>query len=135
MPEVISISRIVDEKRQETKPRAFQRMAQQEDLMLALNYFQPGYHNEFHHHYGTSQSFLVLKGELTLRTRKDVGAPIEEFKLKEGDCCMMAVGEYYQLANEGTEPLVLYQAKRPAKQVQIYGHEPRGQSEYFSERV
>jgi len=135
MPDVVRISALIDEKSKEAKPRAFQRMARQDDLMLALNYFQPGYHNEFHHHFGTSQSFLVIKGELTLRTRKDIGAPIEEFKLKEGDCCMMSVGEYYQLANEAAEPLVLYQAKRPTRQVQVYGQEPRGEHEYFSELV
>src|SRR6516225_2742049 len=103
--------------------------------MLALNDYEPGYVNKFHHHWGTSQSFLVLQGVLTLRTRKTAEAPIEERKLEVGDCGVMGVGEYYQLANEGDGPLVLYQAKKPTDKIQILGHEPVDELNYFADAI
>jgi mannose-6-phosphate isomerase-like protein (cupin superfamily) len=122
-------------KMEENKNRPFTRVAQEGDLMIALNYYQPGYKNQFHHHYGTSQSFLVMKGELTLRTRKTVDAPVEVNKVKEGECCVMAQGEYYQLENETSGPLVLYQAKQPTDKLQLLGKEPVNAREYFGDAV
>ena len=120
---------------EETGRKPFARVAQERDLMIALNYYEPGYKNQFHHHWGTSQSFLVMKGELTLRTRKDANAPVEVHKVKEGECCVMAQGEYYQLENEGSGPLVLYQAKQPTDKLQILGKEPVNAREYFGDAV
>ena len=53
-----------------TKPRNMVRLAEQEgDIRLALNCYSPGDKNEMHYHVGTGQSFLVLKGPVTLRSR------------------------------------------------------------------
>jgi mannose-6-phosphate isomerase-like protein (cupin superfamily) len=135
MAKVNNVWRAIDDHRKAGKSGAFVRVAQESDLMIALNYYQPGYKNQFHHHNGTSQSFLVLKGELTLRTRPGVDAPIAEHKVKEGECAVMAMGEYYQLENETQEPLVLYQAKQPTDLVQIHGKDPVNAREHFGDAI
>lgn len=109
-------------------------IGREKDLLLALNRYEPGSKNEFHHHVGTSQSFLVLKGELTIRT-KDGENPIEVHQLKDGDCVLVKNGEYYQLENESSEPLFLYQAKQPTDMLQILGREPVQAREHFGDRV
>jgi mannose-6-phosphate isomerase-like protein (cupin superfamily) len=133
--QVTNVWKTVEENKNNPRTKAFMSIAREEDLMLALNYYDPGYKNKFHHHWGTSQSFLVLKGVLTLRTRKTADAAAEERTLEAGDCAVMVVGEYYQLANEGSEPLVLYQAKRPTNKIQILGHEPVDETTYFADAV
>ena len=135
MAKVNNIWAVIEANRGSEKPRAFMRVAQEADLMIALNYYEPGYKNQFHHHWGTSQSFLVMKGELTLRTRKNADAPVEEHRLKEGECAVMERGEYYQLENATSEPLVLYQAKQPTDKLQLLGKEPVNAREHFGDAV
>lgn len=135
MAKVNNVWRAIDDHHKAGKSGAFVRVAQESDLMIALNYYKPGYKNQFHHHNGTSQSFLVLKGELTLRTRAGVDAPIDEHKVKEGECAVMATGEYYQLENETQAPLVLYQAKQPTDYVQILGKDPVNAREHFGDAI
>lgn len=130
MPKINNIWKLFEAK------KTYTRVSSEGDLLVALNYYKPGYKNQFHNHTGTSQSFLVLKGELTLRTRKAIDAPVEENVLHEGECCMMATGEYYQLENSSpSEPLLLYQAKQPTDMVQIYGKEPVNSREYFGDAI
>lgn len=135
MAKVNNVWDVIETSRNGTKHRPFMRVAREDDLMIALNYYEPGYKNQFHNHTGTSQSFLVLKGELTLRTRAKIDAPTEEHRLKEGECCVMATGEYYQLENETQQPLVLYQAKQPTDLVQIHGQEPVNAREHFGDAI
>jgi mannose-6-phosphate isomerase-like protein (cupin superfamily) len=135
MATVSNLWEIIDKNRAGAKPRPFIRVAQEPDLMIALNYYEPGYKNQFHHHWGTSQSFLVMKGRLTLRTRKGEDAALEVHHLDEGECAVMAAGEYYQLENETDKPLVLYQAKQPTDKLQLLGREPVNAREYFGDAV
>jgi mannose-6-phosphate isomerase-like protein (cupin superfamily) len=130
MAKVTNVWKTVEEHRKGPKPRRFMRVAQEDDLMVALNYYEPGYKNEFHYHEGTSQSFLVLKGRLTIRTMDD-SQDVVEHHLDEGDCVMIADSEYYQLHNETDAPLVLYQAKQPADRIVIFGKGPADQKAYF----
>jgi len=120
---------------EESGKKPFIRVGKERDLMIALNYYEPGYKNQFHHHWGTSQSFLVMRGELTLRTRKNTQAPVEEFVLKEGECCIMEMGEYYQLENASSGPLVLYQAKQPTDKFQLLGKDPVDAREQFGDAI
>ena len=135
MATVTNVWNVLNAHRQEPGARAFLRVGQESDLMLALNYYEPGYEGPFHHHCGTSQSYLVLQGEMTLRTRYDESEPAEEHRLGSGDCALIATGEYYQLANEGDAPMVLYQAKQPTDKVQLLGHEPVNAREHFGDVV
>ncbi len=131
MAVVKNVWNALDAHRQSPDARPFLRVGQEADLMLALNYYEPGYKGPFHHHWGTSQSYLVLRGELTLRTRPDAIETAEEHRLGEGDCALIATGEYYQLANESDAPMVLDQAKQPTDQLQLLGQEPVNAKEYF----
>ena len=135
MVSINNIWQTIDDHQGQPNPRNFMRVAQESDLMLALNYYRPGYKNEFHHHFGTSQSFLVMKGELTLRTMNGTDQPAKEDTLGEGDCALIATGEDYQLENATDEPLVLYQAKQPTDRIQILGHEPVNAKAHFGETV
>jgi len=135
MAKINSIWHALEEYQKKGKSGAYVPIARESDLLIALNNYKPGYKNEFHHHNGTSQSFLVLKGELTLRTRLGVDQPVTEYKVKEGECAVMAMGEYYQLENATTEPLVLYQAKQPTDLVQLHGKEPVNAREHFGDAI
>jgi mannose-6-phosphate isomerase-like protein (cupin superfamily) len=135
MAKVNNVWRAIEEHQKKGKSGAYVPVARESDLLIALNNYKPGYKNEFHHHNGTSQSFLVLKGELTLRTRPGVNEPVTEYKVKEGECAMMSVGEYYQLENATSEPLVLYQAKQPTDLVQIHGKDPVNAREHFGDAI
>lgn len=135
MAKVNNVWRAIEDHQKKGKSGAYVPVARESDLLIALNHYKPGYKNEFHHHNGTSQSFLVLKGELTLRTRPGVDQPVTVHKVKEGECAVMAMGEYYQLENETGEPLVLYQAKQPTDLVQIHGKEPVNAREHFGDAI
>lgn len=135
MPAINDIWTLVDKAASGESPRAYTRVASQPDLLLAMNYYPPGYRNQFHRHSGTSQSFLVMKGELTLRTRKDAASDPEVHRLKEGSCCMISTDEFYQLENESDGPLVLYQAKQPTDMLEILGKAPVKAREYFGDAV
>jgi len=52
------------------RPRQRKLLSKEDDLLIALNLYSPGGRNEFHYHKGTSQSFLCLKGKLTVRTKE-----------------------------------------------------------------
>ena len=135
MAKVSNVWNAIENHEKAGKSGAYVPVARESDLLIALNNYKPGYKNEFHHHNGTSQSFLVLKGELTLRTRSAVNAPVTEHKVKEGECAVMAKGEYYQLENETSEQLVLYQAKQPTDMVQIHGKDPVNAREHFGDAI
>ena len=133
MAQVTNLWKTIEEQRAQAKPRRFMRVARTDDLMVALNCYEPGYKNEFHQHVGTSQSFLVLKGRLTIRTLDPKDESVTEHSLGEGECVMIAGGEYYQLDNQADQPLVLYQAKQPADLVQIWGQEPVNARAHFGD--
>ena len=64
------ISRVYDALEGDARsPRQRKLLAAQEDLIIACNVYAPGARNEFHYHKSTSQSFLVMQGTLTLRTK------------------------------------------------------------------
>lgn len=115
------------------RPRKRVLLSAQEDLIIACNVYQPGARNEFHYHKGTSQSFLVMKGVLTLRTMKEEGGEVTEHKLSEGECALIPGGQYYQLHNETDEVCLLYQVKKPGDQIVVAGKGQLSNKDYFTE--
>ena len=111
-------------------PRKRVLLSKEQDLMIALNVYQPGAQNELHYHEGTSQSFLVLKGTCTVRTMHD--EKITEHTCKPGDSILIPGGEYYQMHNQEDEPVVLYQVKRPADRIVVYGKGKLNNKDYFT---
>ncbi len=129
------ISRVFDALKDDGRGRPRQRklLAAQEDLIIACNIYQPGARNEFHYHKGTSQSFLVMKGTLTLRTKKSEDAEPEEHHLEEGTCALIPGNQYYQLHNETDGVCLLYQVKKPGDQIVVAGKGQMSNREYFTE--
>lgn len=115
------------------RPRRRKLLSAQEDLIIACNIYRPGARNEFHYHKGTSQSFLVLKGTLTLRTKDSEDGEATEYKLPEGSCALIPGNQYYQLHNETDETCLLYQVKKPGDQIVIAGKGQMSNKEYFTE--
>ena len=137
--QVTNVWKLVDENKDNPRVRPYMVVSQEEDLLLVVNSHEPGYKIKFHHHChqdaGTSQSYLVLKGQLTVRTRMDVHAPVQNRTLHAGDVVAIKPGEYYELENEGVEPVILYQAKRPAPLVQFLGRDPVDVKTHFADAI
>ena len=133
--DITNVWNVVDQNKDNPRTRNFIMMAKQSDLMLVINCHEPGYKAEFHHHCGTSQSYLVLKGGITVRARMSADAPPQERRLKAGDCVLFKVGEYYELETEENEPVVLYQAKHPGTDIQLLGREPVSEAKFFGVEV
>jgi len=129
------ISRVFDalEDGSPDRPRQRKLLSAQEDLIIACNVYQPGARNEFHYHKGTSQSFLVMKGTLTLRTKSDENAEPEEHHLSEGECALIPGNQYYQLHNETDGVCLLYQVKKPGDQIVIAGKGQMSNKDYFTD--
>ncbi|MGY9004763.1 MAG: cupin domain-containing protein [Alphaproteobacteria bacterium] len=115
------------------KPRQRTLIAAQEDLIIACNVYKPGARNEFHYHVGTSQSFLVMKGILTLRTKDSEDGEATEIHLNEGECALIPGNQYYQLHNETDGNCMLYQVKKPGDQIVIAGKGQLNNKDYFTE--
>jgi mannose-6-phosphate isomerase-like protein (cupin superfamily) len=116
------------------RPRQRTLVSAQEDLIIALNVYTPGARNEFHYHKGTSQSFLCVKGELTVRTMDEENGPVTKHTLTEGKCVLVPGGQYYQLHNESDQPALLYQVKKPGDQIVIMGKGQVSNKDYFTEK-
>lgn len=114
------------------RPRQRKLLSKEDDLLIALNLYQPGGRNEFHYHKGTSQSFLCLKGKLTVRTKDSEDAEPEVHHLEEGMCVLVPGGQYYQLHNESDAPALLYQVKKPGDQIVIAGKGQLNNRDYFT---
>jgi mannose-6-phosphate isomerase-like protein (cupin superfamily) len=121
------------------KPRNMVRLAEQEgDIRLALNCYSPGDKNEMHYHVGTGQSFLVLKGPVTMRSRyKDEPKSADrEYTLNEGDCILIPADVYYQMENPGPHQAILYQVKQmDAGEISVEGKGTMKASEYFTDAL
>ena len=127
------ISRVFDALEGEPgRPRERKLLCAQEDLIIACNVYQPGARNEFHYHKGTSQSFLVMKGTLTLRTMNEEGGEVEENQLEAGQCALIPGGQYYQLHNETDAVCLLYQVKKPGDQIVVAGRGQLTNKDYFT---
>ena len=113
-----------------SSPRKRTLLAEERDLMIALNCYQPGAQNELHYHVGTSQSFLVLKGSCTVRTMKD--GVVTEHNCKSGDSILIPGGEYYQMHNQTNEPVLLYQVKKPADRIVVHEKGNLNNQDYFT---
>lgn len=129
--QVTNVWETVDKNKDDAKARGFMMVGMEDDLMLVLNFHEPGYKIEFHRHCDTTQSYLVLKGAITVRTRLSVDSPVQERRLAAGDCVMIHQDEFYELENETSDPVILYQAKRPAPLIQLVGGEPMDANKYF----
>jgi mannose-6-phosphate isomerase-like protein (cupin superfamily) len=114
------------------RPRQRKLLSAQEDLLIALNLYEPGARNEFHYHKGTSQSFLCMKGTLTLRTKDSEDGEVTEHKLNAGDCALIPGNQYYQLHNETDDTVLLYQVKKPGDQIVIAGKGQMSNRDYFT---
>ena len=114
-----------------SSPRKRILLAEERDLMIALNCYQPGAQNELHYHVGTSQSFLVLKGSCTVRTMND--GVVTEHTCNPGDSILIPGGEYYQMHNQTNEPVLLYQVKKPAGRIVVHGKGNLNNQDYFTE--
>ncbi|MFT5539693.1 MAG: mannose-6-phosphate isomerase-like protein (cupin superfamily) [Alphaproteobacteria bacterium] len=114
------------------KPRQRKLLSKEGDLMIALNHYAPGARNEFHYHKGSSQSFLCVKGQLTVRTKDDENAEPEVHQLSEGMCALIPGGQYYQLHNESDAPALLYQVKKPGDQIVVAGRGQLSNKDYFT---
>ena len=127
------ISRPFDALEDEVKrPRERKLLSAQEDLIIACNVYQPGARNEFHYHKGTSQSFLVMQGTLTLRTMNEEGGEVEENHLEAGQCALIPGGQFYQLHNETDGVCLLYQVKKPGDQIVVAGRGQLTNKDYFT---
>lgn len=135
MPKINDVWKITEDNVKSGKAKKYIRIVGQDDILVALNYYEPGYINPFHQHNGTSQTYLVMQGTLTLRTRAELDAPVEEFKLKEGQSAVIPIGEYYQLENQADGPLLLYQVKVPTDLLQIHGKPVVSSREHFGDSV
>ncbi len=114
------------------RPRQRKLLSKEQDLMIALNLYTPGARNEFHYHKGSSQSFLCMKGKLTVRTKDSEDGPVETHYLTEGDCALIPGNQYYQLHNESDTPALLYQVKRPGDQIVVAGRGQISNKDYFT---
>ena len=114
------------------RPRQRKLLSKEEHLLIALNHYAPGARNEFHYHKGTSQSFLCLKGKLTVRTKDTEDATPEIHHLSEGMCVLVPGGQYYQLHNESDEPALLYQVKKPGDVIVVAGRGQLNNRDYFT---
>ncbi len=115
------------------KPRERKLLFKESDLMIALNHYAPGARNEFHYHKGSSQSFLCVKGKLTVRTKDSEDAEPATHYLTEGMCVLIPGNQFYQLHNESELPALLYQVKRPGDQIVVAGKGQLTNSDYFTE--
>jgi mannose-6-phosphate isomerase-like protein (cupin superfamily) len=115
-----------------TKPRDRKLLSKEADLMIALNHYAPSARNEFHYHMGSSQSFLCVKGKLTLRTKDSEDAEPSTHYLTEGMCVLIPGNQYYQLHNESDQPALLYQVKRPGDQIVVAGKGQLSNRDYFT---
>jgi mannose-6-phosphate isomerase-like protein (cupin superfamily) len=115
-----------------TKPRDRKLLSKEADLMIALNHYAPAARNEFHYHMGSSQSFLCVKGKLTLRTKDSEDAEPVTHYLSEGMCVLIPGNQYYQLHNESDQPALLYQVKRPGDQIVVAGKGQISNRDYFT---
>jgi mannose-6-phosphate isomerase-like protein (cupin superfamily) len=113
-------------------PRQRRLLHEVDDLMIALNAYSPGARNEFHYHKGSSQSFLCIKGELTVRTKDSEDAEPVVHHLAEGMCVLIPGNQYYQLHNESDQPALLYQVKKPGDQIVVAGRGELRNSDYFT---
>jgi mannose-6-phosphate isomerase-like protein (cupin superfamily) len=100
--------------------------------MIALNLYSPGARNEFHYHKGSSQSFLCVKGKLTVRTKDSEDAEPVTHHLTEGMCVLVPGNQYYQLHNESDQPALLYQVKKPGDQIVVAGRGQLNNRDYFT---
>lgn len=114
------------------RPRQRKLLSKEQDLLIALNVYTPGARNEFHYHKGTSQSFLCVKGKLTVRTKDSEDGPEEVHYLTEGDCVLIPGNQYYQLNNESDQPALLYQVKKPGDQIVVAGKGQISNKDYFT---
>ena len=119
---------------EDNRPRQRKLLAAQEDLIIACNVYAPGARNEFHYHKGTSQSFLVMKGTLTLRTKDDEDGEATEYQLEEGQCALIPGNQFYQLHNETEGTCLLYQVKKPGDQIVVAGRGQLNNKDYFTKR-
>lgn len=116
-------------------PRQRKLLSKEQDLMIALNHYKPGARNEFHYHKGTSQSFLCVKGCLTLETKDTEDGPVETHYLVEGDCALIPGNQYYRLHNESDGPALLYQVKKPGDEIMVAGRGAIRNSDYFTSEL
>jgi mannose-6-phosphate isomerase-like protein (cupin superfamily) len=129
------ISRVFDALEGEPgRPRERKLLSAQEDLIIACNVYQPGARNEFHYHKGTSQSFLVMQGTLTLRTKDEEDGEATEYQLKQGDCALVPGNQFYQLHNETDGVCLLYQVKKPGDQIVVAGKGQISNKDYFTKK-
>jgi mannose-6-phosphate isomerase-like protein (cupin superfamily) len=131
MAEVTKIYDMLDLNNPE-KPRQRKLLSKVDDLMIALNHYAPGARNEFHYHKGSSQSFLCVKGKLTVRTKDSEDAEPVTHQLTEGMCVLIPGNQYYQLHNESNEPALLYQVKKPGDQIVVAGRGQLNNRDYFT---
>jgi mannose-6-phosphate isomerase-like protein (cupin superfamily) len=132
MAHVSKIYDAIDLKEGPERPRQRKLLSKEEDLLIALNHYAPGARNEFHYHKGTSQSFLCVKGKLTVRTKDTEDAEPEIHHLTEGMCVLVPGGQYYQLHNESDQPALLYQVKKPGDQIVVAGRGQLSNRDYFT---
>ncbi len=114
------------------RPRQRTLLSKADDLLIALNLYSPGARNEFHYHKGSSQSFLCVKGKLTVRTKDSEDAEPTVHHLTEGMCVLVPGNQYYQLHNESDQPALLYQVKKPGDQIVVAGKGQISNRDYFT---
>jgi mannose-6-phosphate isomerase-like protein (cupin superfamily) len=73
-----------------------------ENFRSWMLYFEPGDCTPMHFHQNP-ETFLVIQGRCSVKDKQGAERVIEK-----GDVVFFAAKEYYQLTNNGTEPLVLF---------------------------
>lgn len=135
-----NVWKMIDDCQNNQRRLGFMPIIKADDLLLVINQHPPGYKIKFHQHCtdpqtGTTQSYLVLRGKLTVRMKTELDGPVQECQIAEGDIVTINAGEFYELENESNESVTVYQAKRPADWVQFLGKEPIEASKHFGDAI
>ena len=54
-----------------SEPRRHTPVAGNDALQIVLNCYQPGQRDEFHYHKGSTRTYLILEGTMTIRIRNE----------------------------------------------------------------
>ena len=94
-----------------SQPRRHTRVASGTRLQIVLNCYQPGERDEFHYHKGSTRTYLVLAGEMTIRIRSKDGETTDHV-VRKGGCTLIPPTEYYQFHNHSDAPALIYQVSQ-----------------------
>ena len=116
-----------------SQPRRHTRVAGNDAMQIVLNCYQPGQRDEFHYHKGSTRTYLIFDGSMTIRIRNDEG--ITDYTVAKGGCALIPEGEYYQFYNHTDAPALIYQVSQRAGrgELMIWGKGEVLPQDYFTD--